>query len=389
MFQALTLVASLLPFFLLSAIACVTPPATPAANSLFTDNTVFIPAANYTSWKTIYGRSLQLPDDSLLMTWEDYPPEPPMVYFPIYRSTDGGATWSEYSRVHDTQNGWGMRYQPYLYELEGSWGSYAAGTILAAGVSTPSNLTTAYIDLYASTDSAKTWQFVSHIAYGAGPETVSNGNQAIWEPFFVEYESSFICFFSDQRDPDHAQKLVAVTSSDLVTWSADFNVVAYPEYSDRPGMAIVAHIKSTGQYIMTYEYCGSGNCQAYYKVSSSPLTFDSVVGLPIASNDSSQTQPVGSPYVIWTPRPDSTDGSGIIIMNGNSRSELFVNDDSATGSTWKMVDVDQWSAYSRSLRIINDSGVDRLFIGNGGNMVSDSSCNWVACGVIDLDDLIN
>ncbi|KAJ5080921.1 hypothetical protein N7456_013631 [Penicillium angulare] len=387
MLPALILAGSLLRLTLLVD-ACVTAPATPEANTTFTDNTVFIPDADYTSWKTIYGRSLQLPDDSLLMTWEDYPPEPPLVYFPIYRSIDGGATWSEYSRVQDTQNDWGLRFQPFLYELQNSWGSYAAGTILAAGVSTPANLSGAYIELYASTDSARTWTFVSHIAYGEGPELVTNGDKAIWEPFLLEYGDAFVCFFSDQRDSAHAQKLVAVTTSDLVNWSDDFDVVAYSEYDDRPGMAVVAHIQSTDNYILTYECCGSENCQAYYKVSSSPLTFNSTTGVPILSNDTSKTAPVGSPYVIWTSRPDRVDGSGMIIMNAASNSEVFINEDSAGQDGWKMVDINQWSAYSRSLRIIDDAGESRLFLGAGGNMVSDSSCNWVSCGVVGLSDLV-
>jgi hypothetical protein len=38
----------------------------------FTNNLVFSPPANYTSWKTLYGRSAQLADGSLLVTWEEY-----------------------------------------------------------------------------------------------------------------------------------------------------------------------------------------------------------------------------------------------------------------------------------------------------------------------------
>ncbi|KAJ8098526.1 hypothetical protein POJ06DRAFT_257284 [Lipomyces tetrasporus] len=62
---------------------------------------------------------------------------------------------------------------------------------------------------------------------------------------------------------------------------------------------------------------------------------------------------VGSPYVIWTPHPNRDDGSGLIIANGNHQEALFINEDSVDPSGWKMVDVGQWSAYSRELRIIN------------------------------------
>ncbi|KAH8600668.1 Sialidase [Bisporella sp. PMI_857] len=364
--------------------ACVSPPPVPAPFSDFNNNVVFVPGSDYTSWRTIYARPLQLPDNSLLMTWENYPPEPPKAYFPIYRSTDGGATWSEYSRVQDLVNGWGNRYQPFLYLLEQPFAGFPKNTILCAGASVPADLSKAYIDLYASQDNGLSWQFVSHIAYGSGPETVPNGNKAIWEPFLMIYGSQMICYFSDQRDPLHGQKLTHVTSTDLKTWSTQVDDVAYSTYGDRPGMTTVAHIKSTKKYIMTYEYCGSANCQAYYKVSTSPLNFLSATGYPVASNDSSHTVPHGSPYVIWTENPARNDGSGLIIMNGNSVEGVFVNVDSAPVDGWKLVNVGQWSAYSRALKIINVQGKKKLLLANGGNMVSNTECNYVVCGVVEI-----
>ncbi|KAJ5209114.1 hypothetical protein N7449_003493 [Penicillium cf. viridicatum] len=149
-------------------------------------------------------------------------------------------------------------------------------------------------------------------------------------------------------------------------------------------MAIVAHIESTGRYIMTYEYCGPQNCRVYYKVAESPLVFGDVEGIPLVSNDTAAVAPVGSPYVIWTPHPDRDDGSGLIIMNGASREEVFVNEDSALEDGWKMVDVGQWASYSRELRIVEVAGERRLLLANGGNMVSDSECNWVIVGVIPI-----
>lgn len=355
----------------------------PAPFSDFTDNTVFLPGSNYTSWRTLYARSLQLSDGSLLMSWENYPPEPPAANFPIYKSTDGGATWSSFSQVKDQVNGWGLRYQPNLYTLPQAIGSYAAGTIIIAGPSVPQDLSKAYIDVYASTDGAKTWTFVSHIAYGAGPETVTNGNKAIWEPFFLVYNNQLVCFYSDQRDSAHAQKLVYQTTTDLKTWSNPVDAVADSNYDARPGMATVAYIQSTKKWIMTYENCGPGNCAVTYKVSTSPLTFGSVQGQALHSNDSSAVVPAGSPYVIWTPHPNRTDGSGLIIANGNSREEVFVNEDSAGPNGWKMVNVGQWSAYSRCLRIIDVKGKKKLLLSNGGNL-GDGSKNWVACGVVEI-----
>lgn len=359
----------------------------PAPWTDFTDNAAYFPRENYTSWRSIYARTLQLPDDSLLITWEDYPPIDE-TYFPIYKSTDGGATWWEFSRVYDQVNNWGLRYQSFLYRLDTDFGGHKKGTILITGPSVPANLSEAYIDLYASEDEGKSWQFVSHIVYGAGPETVADGNKAVWEPFLIMYEDQLVCFFSDQRDPAHAQKLAYKTTRNLKTWSAEVNAVAQPAYADRPGMATVAHIESTGKYIMTFEYCGgpiASGCPVYYKVAESPLEFGPVEPLPMVSNGTDRLIPNGSPYVIWTRNPGRDDGSGLILANGDSLDQVMVNEDAGAADGWKAVDVGQWSAYSRSLRTINTPHGSKLLLGNGGNMGCSGSCyNWVAVGVVDI-----
>ncbi|KAJ9144196.1 Glycoside hydrolase family 93 protein [Pleurostoma richardsiae] len=357
---------------------------TPQPFTDFTDNIFFYPAADAVKWKTLYARSLQLVDESLLMTWENYPKEPPLVNHPIYRSVDGGATWSNFSQIEDQVNGWGLRFQPFLYTLPQPLGNFAAGTILAAGVSAPFNLTGGvYIELYASTDEARTWNFVSHVAYGAGPETITNGNAALWEPFLLVYNGELVCFYSDQTDPIHAQQLVHRTTTDLHNWSDPVPDVAFSTYTERPGMTTVAEIKSTGQFIMTFEWCGSQGCKVHYKVASSPLEFNASTPVTLQSNDSSHTVPVGSPYVIWTPNPQKADGSGLIIASGGNKEPVFLNEDSADPGGWKMVDVGMWSAYSRSLRIITVKGAKKLLFGNGGNM-GDPSANSVACGVVEI-----
>ncbi|KAF3809020.1 hypothetical protein GCG54_00011215 [Colletotrichum gloeosporioides] len=306
--------------------------ATPVPFSDFTNNLVFYPDRNYTSWKVIYARTVQLPDGSHLLSWENYPPEPPQANFPIYKSTDGGANWIEFSYVSDQVNGWGLR----------------------------------------------------HMVYGVGPETTTNGNDAVWEPFFMMHEGEFICFFSDQRDENYAQKLAHITTKDLKTWSEPVDDDASSAYDDRPGMTTVAHIQSTGQYIITYEVCATNEgCEGYHKVSSSPLTFGTIEGRgdKIVSAEGHTTG--GSPYVIWTPNEKTNDGTGIIIMNGASREQLFVNEDSADPAGWKEVDVGQWAAHSRCIEVINNNGTEKLMLSNAGQMQAGFD-NYVVVGVVDI-----
>lgn len=353
---------------------------------LYTKNTVFRPLQNAASWRTLYTRSLQLADKSILLSWEDYDPTVEFTYFPVYRSTDGGQSFKPYSRVQDQVNGWGNAYQPFFYQLPQAFGGLPKGAILLAGTSTPHNTSAAYIDLYASPDQGLTWKFLSHIVYGPGPETVTNGNKAVWEPFLMMYQGKLICYYSSQVDPKYAQKLSHKSTSDLKTWSAEVDDVAQPNYLDRPGMATVAYSPNSKKYVMTFEYCGgplADGCPVYHKVATDPTKFLSSPALPIIPNDG-KLNPNGSPYVLWTNQGPGNKGT--FIMNGNSREEVFLNTDAVDPNGWKPVSINQWSAYSRELRIITSpTGAKRLFVTNGGNIGCSGDCyNYVVDALVDI-----
>ena len=192
------------------------------------------------------------------------------------------------------------------------------------------------------------------------------------------YQGELVCFYSNQQGPEHTQKLVHVTTSDLVTWSEPVDDAADEVFEARPGMTTIAHIESTDQYIMTYELCGTENCDVYYKVASSPLEFASVKGSPLQSNDSSSTAPDGSPYVMWTQHPQRSDGSGLIMVTASSEVALFINEDSADVKRSKMVDVGQRAGHSRELKTIDVEGEEKLMLSSGGLMKL-SEENLVSC----------
>ncbi|KAG4423257.1 hypothetical protein IFR04_003623 [Cadophora malorum] len=378
---------------ILSASAATVAKRAPEPWSNYVKNPIFYPSQDAASWRSIYARSIQLPDKSLLLTWEDYDPTVEQPYWPIYKSLDGGASFQNFSRVHDQVNGWGVWYNPNLYTLPQDFGGYPAGTILIAGESLPKDFSEAYIDIYASTDEGLTWSFLSHIVYGPGPETTTNGNKAVWEPFLMMYDDQLVCFYSTQVDPKHAQKLAHKTTADLKNWSEEVNDVANPDYNERPGMTTVAYSPKSQKYIMTYERCGEANvpgCPVHFKVSSSPLTFDSEPGVRLLPSNGGAA-PDGSPYIIWTPNLGSADGCGTFIASGNAVESIFVNIDGLDPNGWKALNVGMWSAYSRFLNVIDtpeDSaakGEKKLFIANGGNMGCTGSCyNFVADALVDV-----
>lgn len=360
----------------------------PSSSSIiyFNNNTVFQSPPNYTVPGTLYARTVQLQDSSLLATWENYSPEPPPVYFPIFRSVDYGVSWSEISRVQDTSgNGFGLRYQPFLYLLPKSWAGWEAGTLFLAGSSIPTDLSSTDIQLYVSTDSGLTWAFVSSIAKG-GEAVPDNGLTPVWEPFLMLYGDVLVCYYSDQRDPAHGQKLVHQVTSDGKAWGEVVDDVAYANYTARPGMTTVAELGSSGTFIMTYEYGGGPvdgvspinyTFPVFYKISTDPTKFGDVEGLPIVTNDAARTVPVSSPYVIWD------DGQDTIIVSCGTLGDVFINKAGGDVAAWESRTTGERVSYTRSLRIIHDTHWGKGLLIAGGGMLPPSENNSVTVGVVD------
>ena len=384
--QLLSFVLALLPS-LISAVAVPHALARGIPSPIFSNVTVFVPPADYNDPRTLYARTAQLPNGDLLATWENYSPEPPLVYFPIYLSQDGGESWKPISKVEDQVNGFGLRYQPFLYVLPQPFGGFSTGTVLLAGNSIPTLLNSTHIDLYASTDSGYTWSFVSHIAAG-GEALPDNGLTPVWEPFLMLYADQMICYYSDQRDPAHGQKLSHQVSSDLKTWQPPVDDVAYAEYTARPGMTTVSHLPN-GSYIMTYEYGTALNpafhpygFPAYYRISDSPLTFNTAIGYPIISQDG--TQPQSSPYNVWSP-VGGKDGS--IIVSTGTHTEVFVNKELGAPGAWEKVATPEGVSYTRHLRVL-EQNENHLLIMGAGILPPTNGTNKVTVSVVKIDEAL-
>lgn len=149
----------------------------PTPYGYFTNNTIYQPVGKES---VTYPRYVELADGTTIATTSFSGHTPP--YFPIFESKDGGASWEYISNLTDQVNGWGMTAQPALTVPHEAMGGYEAGTILGSGNSWSDNGTR--IDLYASRDRARTWEFVSRIAEGGRPNT-TNGATPIWEPYLL------------------------------------------------------------------------------------------------------------------------------------------------------------------------------------------------------------
>ncbi|KAL4919904.1 hypothetical protein BDW62DRAFT_216529 [Aspergillus aurantiobrunneus] len=339
---------------------------------------IFEPPRNYTIPRTLYARNEQLPNGDILATWENYSPEPPAVYFPIYRSSDFGQTWTEISQVHDTANGLGLRYQPFLYYLPERVGHFHAGTLLLAGSSIPTDLSSTQIDLYVSQDQGHTWKFLSHIAAG-GVAIPDNGLTPVWEPFLLAHKGKLIVYYADQRaNATHGQKLSHQVTSDLINWGPAVDDVAYPTYTDRPGMPVVTKLPN-GKYFYIYEYGSFFNTSdysfpLYYRISADPEGFINAEHHELVV--SSGTIPTSSPYVTWTPWGGK---NGTIVVSAGTQDTIFINQALGEGE-WTEVPNPEPRSYTRNVRILKEDPRFVLLHGAGvllgeGNKVTASLLN--------------
>ena len=106
--------------------------------------------------------------------------------WPIYRSTDGGESWTHISDVKDTALSTNRKAQPMLYELPQAVGNMPAGTILLAGNLVPNDQTESNLVLFKSNDLGESWQYVSTVDTG-GPfvydREPTSTTTTVWEPY--------------------------------------------------------------------------------------------------------------------------------------------------------------------------------------------------------------
>lgn len=242
--------------------------------------------------------------------------------YPIYRSTDSGATWTHVTDIVPSSNFSTLTRtsQPFLYELPQASGGLAAGTLLLAGNIMPSDESSTRIVLYKSTDHGATWSLLSTVDTG-GPATYdpspTSTTTSIWEPSLnLDANGDLVCYFSDERQKVYNSSGVDTSASILQavsyhvstdggqTWGAEGNVAAIPNDSDRPGMITVTKM-GNGQYMATYEVVNEpsqsvNTAEVYYKLSSDGITW-SANSLGTQIKLANGRGMGSSPYVKWVP----------------------------------------------------------------------------------------
>lgn len=256
--------------------------------------------------------------------------------YPVYSSTDDGRTWESLGRVTDDYNGYYNEWMPFLYELPTDLGDFEAGTIILAATSiTGEGVTDSTITLYESTDLGRTFRAFCNVDKAGGT------SWGVWEPYLIYEEESgrLFCFYSDDSDPLHDQKLVYKYSTDLIHWSEKAECVACADPTLRPGMVSVVKL-GNGEYFMVYEMVGIDGNPIYCKRSTALDDWNDVSDFGTIVSAAGKTFG-SSPYAAWSPVGGKC-GTLIVtakhMLKGGSRTgtDLFLSFD--YGRTFVPVD---------------------------------------------------
>jgi hypothetical protein len=322
------------------ALAAVAVPASPAR--AYGPSVLVSPSGSCTRpYCFTYAKSAQLPSGRLVATYEDNNQPLTNMVFPIWTSTNSGASWSRTSSVPDTSpRRWGNWTNPHLYVLPQRIGTMPAGTLLLAGISSPPDRSATAIQLYRSNNEGTTWTWVSEVALGGGQWGSANPTP-IWEPHLLAANNRLIVYYSDERDKaNHDQRIVHQTSTDGVNWGPVVQDVAMADRSLRPGMPNVTRM-ANGQYIMVFEMVGLANTPNNDKISADPESWNSGSGGTTIDHG-------GSPVIITLP-------NGRLAYNSLGSPDVRINAGSGTGS-WTPVRTVVPAGYSRMLQYVAGTG---------------------------------
>ena len=245
----------------------------------------------------------------------------------IVQSCDGGNTWSILARPEEQKSPDLVPGQmSHIYELPAQIGEYPAGTLIFSSGSIDYDIRSE-IWIWYSLDCGKTWTQTSKVAEGGITRL------GVWEPFTFYEDGKLYCFYSDDSDPLHDQKLVFKWSEDGINWSDAIDVCTFKTATDRPGMAVLTKM-GNGEYFLVYEYYGPGrNGAVYYKKTADLTDWDPQD--PGKQLEVGTYSGKGAPSCLWIP---GVTEKGMLIatakeeFNGNGTHRIFVSFD--YGETW-------------------------------------------------------
>lgn len=186
------------------------------------------------------------------------------------------------------------------------------------------------LPVYKSTDGGVTWTYLSTVDSNVGaPGTL--GARGVYEPHLgVLGDGRIAVYYASEKyadaSPAYSQVISLKISGDGgATWGDEIFAAHAPgNPAARPGMSVWTKMNN-GQYMLTYEVCGTAGCDIYYKISDDGIEWPEGLGDPIPKQN-------GAPYVLSL-------RDGRLLVTGNS-SKLSISND--FGATWYTNDQVLW-----------------------------------------------
>lgn len=314
-------------------------------------------AAGTTYAKMIVLKSSGSSNGTQLVTFDQLVLENGVQVYPIYRSTNNGASWSRIAAVRPSAQFPNLTRtaQPSLYETPVQLGSMPAGTILLSGMIMPTDRSSSRLVTYKSLDKGVTWSYLSTVDTG-GPATYdpspSSTTTTVWEPSVaVDANGGLVTYFSDERQKANnvLQAISYRRSTDGgLTWGSLVNVSAPNNRSDRPGMITVTRMPD-GRYVATFEVVNRPSQQVntapvYFKISPDGLNWSPATSIGTQIKLANGRGIGSSPEVRWVPVAGSANGMLVVTSkwglnasgNIDGGQNFFVNRNLGSGS-WEQL----------------------------------------------------
>lgn len=267
----------------------------------------------------------------------------------ILKSSDDGVTFSVVGHIEDPSFANGACCST-LYVLPRAVGNNPAGTLLwAASLGAQADAAPMSITVWASQNEGETWSKQSNAVVA----TVPRSKGGLWEPeFSLLDDGTLVCHFSDETASGHSQRLGAVRTTDLVTWSAPFATVALNDALARPGMANVRRGPG-GTYFMSYELCyipskagpHPENCAAHIRTSTDGVHWGDANDPGIIPKTADGKEFRHAPTLAWSPNPGPNGrfylvGQMLYDSAGQKAADngklIFANTDGSQGSWYEI-----------------------------------------------------
>jgi hypothetical protein len=145
-----------------------------------------------------------------------------------------------------------------------------------------------HLPVYKSRDGGKTWTFLSQIDTSEpAPYQPEQPSLGLWEPhFFFVADGRLACAYADEKraadQPAYSQIVSEKISPDNgATWGPEIVLAAQIGGGrQRPGMPVLTRMKN-GQYMAVYEIVGIGNADVYFKTSRDGIEWPAGIGVRV------------------------------------------------------------------------------------------------------------